>query len=205
MAQKTGLPASVLARADALRISSPVQVNRLMANLSECEREITEREAAKEARAEARETELKGRMREEARQKNDEAARFLKELRLAADGLLEDMRGTRAIEEARRIAPECIREMGAKVNAALPAPQEEAANSAPVSPRVGDRVRIPLMNCAGEVFAFHGEDELSVRVNGKSLRLACKAVEVLAGEASVPPRRGAVTHDVALRGGVFLV
>ena len=59
------------------------------------------------------------------------------------------------------------------------------------------------MNCTGEVFALHGEDELTVSVNGKSLRLACSAVEVLDDASSAPHRRFTVTHDVESRGGDF--
>ena len=64
-------------------------------------------------------------------------------------------------------------------------------------------MRIPLMNCAGEVSALHGEDELTVSVNGKSLRLACSAVEVLDDVSSAPHHKSTVTHDVESRGNGF--
>ena len=206
VAEKMGLPESVLARADGLLMKGPVQVDRLMANLSDQAREIAEKEtdlAARRAQIEARENELERRMREEALEKSDEAARFLKELRREADGLLNEMRGAREMEESKRIARERIREMSVKIAEALPPRKEAAVLRAPVSCRVGDRVRIPLMNCTGEVFALHGEDELTVSVNGKSLRLACSAVEVLDDASSAPHRRFTVTHDVESRGGDF--
>ena len=206
VAEKMGLPESVLTRADGLLMKGPVQVDRLMANLSDQAREIAEKEtdlAARRAQIEARENELERRMREEALEKSDEAARFLKELRREADGLLNEMRGAREMEESKRIARERIREMSVKIAEALPPREEEAVLRAPVSCRVGDRVRIPLMNCTGEVFALHGEDELTVSVNGKSLRLACSAVEVLDDASSAPHRRFTVTHDVESRGGDF--
>ena len=206
VAEKMGLPESVLTRADGLLMKGPVQVDRLMANLSDQAREIAEKEtdlAARRAQIEARENELERRMREEALEKSDEAARFLKELRREADGLLNEMRGAREMEESKRIARERIREMSVKIAEALPPREEAAVLRAPVSCRVGDRVRIPLMNCTGEVFALHGEDELTVSVNGKSLRLACSAVEVLDDASSAPHRRFTVTHDVESRGGDF--
>ena len=206
VAEKMGLPESVLTRAEGLLMKGPVQVDRLMANLSDQAREIAEKEtdlAARRAQIEARENELERRMREEALEKSDEAARFLKELRREADGLLNEMRGAREMEESKRIARERIREMSVKIAEALPPREEAAVLRPPVSCRVGDRVRIPLMNCTGEVFALHGEDELTVSVNGKSLRLACSAVEVLDDASSAPHRRFTVTHDVELRGGDF--
>lgn len=205
VAEKMGLPESVLARADALLMKGPVQVDRLMANLSDRQREIEEKEAdlsARGVRIEARENELERRMSEEARQRSDKAARFMKDLRREADDLLNDMRGALEMEEAKRIARERIREMGAKIEEALPAGEEEAAKSAPVSLRKGDRVRIPLMNCTGEVAALHGEDELTVSVNGKSLRLSCSVVEVV-DDMSVRAPRSTVTHDVLSRGDDF--
>ncbi len=206
VAEKMGLPESVLTRADGLLMKGPVQVDRLMANLSDQAREIAEKEtdlAARRAQIEARESELERRMREDALEKSDEAARFLKELRREADGLLNEMRGAREMEESKRIARERIREMSVKIEEALPPREAAAPLRAPVSCRVGDRVRIPLMNCTGEVFSLHGEDELTVSVNGKSLRLACSAVEVLDDESSAPHRRVTVTHDVESRGGDF--
>ena len=109
------------------------------------------------------------------------------------------MRGALEMEEAKRIARERIREMSAGIEEALPR-RKEAATSAPVSLRVKDRVRIPLMNCTGEVVALHGDDELTVSVNGKSLRLSCSVVEVLDDAPVAPARRSTVTHDVLSRG-----
>ena len=76
-------------------------------------------------------------MREEALEKSDEAARFLKELRREADGLLNEMRGAREMEESKRIARERIREMSVKIAEALPPREEAAVLRAPVSCRVG--------------------------------------------------------------------
>ena len=206
VAEKMGLPESVLARADTLLMKGPVQVDRLMANLSDQQRGIEEKEAdlsTRQTRIEARETELERRIREEARQRGDEAAQFLKDLRREADDLLNEMRGALEMEEAKRIARERIREISAGIEEALPPREEAVAMRAPVSLRVGDRVRIPLMNCAGEVSALHGEDELTVSVNGKSLRLACSAVEVLDDVSSAPHHKSTVTHDVESRGNGF--
>ena len=205
VARRMGLPGSVLARADALLMNGPVAVDRLMASLSGQERELAGRDAAlaaRQAEVERSEAALDRKMREAARRESEEAARFLKDLRREADRLLEEMRGARETEEARRIARERIREMSERIGEALPAPAAEAAD-APVFCRVGDRVRVPLMNCAGEVFALHGEDELTVAVNGKSLRLARRAVEVLEEGPGAPSREGAVTHEVASRGDHF--
>lgn len=206
VAEKMGLPESVLARADALLMKGPVQVDRLMANLSDQQREIEEKEAdlsTRRAQVEEQERELERQLGEEARQRSDEAARFVKGLRREADELLNDMRGALEMEEAKRIARERIREMSAKIDEALPSRKEEQATGASVSLRVGDRVRIPLMNCAGEVAALHGEDELTVSVNGKSLRISCSVVEVLDEASSAPARRSTVTHDVDSRGDDF--
>lgn len=205
VAQMMGLPESVLARAEALLMKGPVQVDRLMANLSDQEREMEEKEAGLSARRvllEERERELERQLGEEARRRGDDAARFLKDLRREADGLLNEMRGALEMEEAKRIARDRIREMSARIEEALPR-REEAAARAPVSCRVGDRVRIPLMNCAGEVAALHGEDELTVTVNGKSLRLSLSVVEVLDDAPGAPARKSTVTHDVESRGGDF--
>ena len=206
VAQMMGLPESVLARAEALLMKGPVQVDRLMANLSDQEREIEEKEAdlsARRAQVEERERELERQLSEEARQRGDDAARFLKDLRREADDLLNEMRGALEMEEAKRIARDRIREMSAKIEEALPAGAEEAAARAPVSLSKGDKVRIPLMNCAGEVAALHGEDELTVTVNGKSLRLSMSVVEVLDDAPGAPASRSTVTHDVESRGGDF--
>ena len=206
VAEKMGLPESVLARADALLMKGPVQVDRLMANLSDQQREIEEKEAdlsTRRAQVEEQERELERQLGEEARQRSDEAARFVKGLRREADELLNDMRGALEMEEAKRIARERIREMSAKIDEALPPGKEEQATGASVPFRVGDRVRIPLMNCAGEVAALHGEDELTVSVNGKSLRISCSVVEVLDEASSAPARRSTVTHDVDSRGDDF--
>ncbi len=206
VAQKMGLPESVLARAEALLMKGPVQVDRLMANLSEQEREMEEKEAdlsARRAQVEEQEREVERQLGEEARQRGDEAARFLKDLRREADDLLNEMRGAFEMEEAKRIARERIHEMSARIEEALPRREKEAATRAPVTLRVGDRVRIPLMNCTGEVAALHGEDELTVSVNGKSLRLSSNVVEVLDDITSAPGRRSTVTHDVLSRGDDF--
>lgn len=206
VAQKMGLPESVLSRADELLVKGPVQVDRLMANLSDQEREIEEKEAdlsARRARVEERERELDRQLGEEARRRGDDAARFLKDLRREADDLLNEMRGALEMEEAKRIARERIREMSAKIEEALPRREEGEAARAPVSLRKGDRVRIPLMNCAGEVSALHGEDELTVTVNGKSLRLSLSVVEVLDDAPGAPSHKSTVTHDVESRGGDF--
>ncbi|MCY4384855.1 MAG: endonuclease MutS2 [Nitrospinae bacterium] len=205
VAQMMGLPESVLARADVLLTKGPVQVDRLMANLSDQGREMEEKEADLSARRvllEARERELERQLSEEARQRGDDAARFLKDLRREADDLLNEMRGALEMEEAKRIARERIRELSAGIEKALPR-REEAATRAPVSLRVKDRVRIPLMNCTGEVVALHGDDELTVSVNGKSLRLSCSVVEVLDDAPVAPARRSTVTHDVLSRGDDF--
>ena len=206
VAEKMGLPANVLARAEALLMKGPVQVDRLMADLSDRQREMEEKDAglsARRARLDARETEIERRVNEEARERSDEAARFLKDLRREADGLLNEMRGALEMEEAKRIARERIREMSARIEEALPAGAEEAASGARVSLRIGDRVRIPLMNCTGEVAALHGEDELTVTVNGKSLRISSGVVEVLDDISGAPARRSTVTHDVDSRGDDF--
>ena len=206
VAQKMGLPESVLARADALLMKGPVQVDRLMANLSEQEREMEEKEAdlsARRAQVEEQEREVERQLGEEARQRGDEAARFLKDLRREADDLLNEMRGALEMEEAKRIARERIREMSARIEEALPPREEDAAKRTSISCRVGDRVRIPLMNCTGVVAALHGEDELTVSVNGKALRLSCSVVEVLDDAPGAPARRSRVTHDVDSRGDDF--
>lgn len=206
VAEKMGLPESVLSRAEALLMKGPVQVDRLMANLSDQEREMEEKEADLSARRvllEERERELERQLSEEARRRSDDAVRFLKDLRREADDLLNEMRGALEMEEAKRIARDRIREMSAGIEEALPRREETAAPRAPVSLRVGDRVRIPLMNCAGEVAALHGEDELTVTVNGKSLRLSLSVVEVLDDAPGAPSRKSTVTHDVESRGGDF--
>ncbi len=206
VARKMGLPAPVLARAEALLRQGPVEADRLMANLSARERDIAGKEAALAARRAEVEKDgaaLERRITEEARQRSEEAARLLKELRREADRLLEEMRGAREAEEARRVARERIRGMGARIAEALPAPPAEAAARPPAFCRVGDRVRVPLMNCVGEVFALHGEDELTVAVNGKSLRLARGAVETLDGEPDPSPREGTVTREISARGDGF--
>ncbi len=206
VAQKMGLPESVLARADALLMKGPVQVDRLMANLSEQQREIEEKEAdlsARRAQVEEQEREVERQLGEEARQRGDDAARFLKDLRREADDLLNEMRGALEMEEAKGIARERIREMSARIEEALPEREEEAAKRTSISCRVGDRVRIPLMNCTGVVAALHGEDELTVSVNGKALRLSSNVVEVLDDAPGAPARRSRVTHDGDSRGDDF--
>ena len=50
VAEKMGLPESVLTRADGLLMKGPVQVDRLMANLSDQAREIAEKETDLAAR-----------------------------------------------------------------------------------------------------------------------------------------------------------
>lgn len=206
VARNMGLPESVLARAEGLLRKGSVSLDRLMARLSAQEREVAEKEAALEAAraaVAAERRDLESRMREEARRSSAEAARLLKELRLDADQVLNEVRAARGMEEARRIARERIGEMRAKAREALPAPREAEVARAPVFCRVGDRVRVPLMNCTGEVSALHGEGEMTVAVNGKSLRLASHAVEVLEGASGAPPARVVVTHEVASRGDGF--
>ncbi len=205
VAEKMGLPKSVLARAGTLLLKGPVQVDRLMASLSDRQREIEEKEtelSIRQARLETRETEIARQVNEEARERSDEAARFLKDLRRGADELLSEMRESIEMEKAKRIARERIREMSARIEEALPVKKEMAVACGPVSLRVGERVRIPLMNCTGEVSALHGEDELTVSVNGKSLRLSCSVVEVVDTPVA-PAQRSTVTHDVLSRGDDF--
>ena len=206
VAEKMGLSKSLLVRADALLLNGPAQVERLIANLSDQEREMEEKNAdlsARQARIEEREIELERQMHEKARQGSEESARFLKDLRREADDLLSEMRGALEVEEAKRIARARIREMSAKVEEMLPSMKEKGVMPASVSCCVGDRVRIPLMNCTGEVTAFHGEDELTATVNGKSLRLSCSVVEVLGDAPVAPAHRSTVTCDFDSKKGEF--
>ncbi len=205
VAERMGLSPPVLARARSLLAEGPVRVDRLVANLAERTRDLAAREAevaTSQARVAAREEQAQRRLREEEGRRSEEAARFLRELRSEADALLEEMRESRGAEEAKYLARARIGAMRDEAARILPSVETPAPRAVAVC-RVGDRVRVPLMNCTGEVRALHGEDELSVAVNGKSLRLARHAVEVLPAETTPLPVRSMVTHDVESRGDYF--
>jgi DNA mismatch repair protein MutS2 len=191
MAERLGLPASVVADARGRRDRTQAQAEDLLRKLEQQEAAVA-REAervAGEARAlEDQRTRLASAERELAARKRSELEGFARELRrrgeeaarLAADAVHEAVRKLEAARKptlaaasrARSEAIQAIREAQEQAletsDLGLPAPPEPAVPAGEVA--AGDRVRLRELAVSGEVLGVHG-DEVEVAVSGKRLRV----------------------------------
>ena len=198
VAERLGLPSRILERARELLSGGLVQVDRIMARLSDQESELDEKEKKLTSRWRQFRSERFGfrnsRRKLEARQRRETEA-FLKELRWEADGLLADIRSEGDLESAKKIAREKISGLRERMDKALPV-REETVEKAPLPfIRLGDTVRLRATGTSGIVRSLHGGEMISVEVVGKSLRLAMSAVEVVDAPASQEAPRMVITHE----------
>lgn len=200
VAERLGLPSMILERAKELLGGGLVQVDRLMARLSDQELALENKERKLTSRWQRFKSERSGfkraRRKVEARQRS-EADAFLKQIRREADGLLAEIRAKGDVESAKEIAREKIRDMKERTEKALPAsPEPEQGASLPLV-HLGDTVRIKATGSRGIVRSLHGGDTVTVEVEGKSLRVGLASIESAAPEAAAPAAPVVVTHDVS--------
>jgi DNA mismatch repair protein MutS2 len=223
MAERLGLPASVVADARGRRDRTQAQAEDLLRKLEQQEAAVA-REAervAGEARAlEDQRTRLAAAERELAARKRSELEGFSRELRRrgeeaarrAADAVHEAVRkleGARkptlaAAGRARSEAVQAIREAQEQAletsSLGLPPPSEPAVPAGDVA--AGDRVRLRELAVAGEVLGVHG-DEVEVAVSGKRLRVPRGSLLKLGGAGpSGQARRPAPVPRVQRTGAV---
>jgi DNA mismatch repair protein MutS2 len=200
MAERLGLPASVVADARARRDVREEQAEALLARLEkeqaaqQRERERLDALKAETESAHARVAELESELRAKKRR---EVELFAKELRRR--GELVEQKAEAAIAEAvRRLeaasrlsaAPRIKREAAAALREAreavladpeLELPAEQEPPSLPLA--VGMRVRVKPMGLTGELVSLHG-DEAELAVSGKRLRVAASELVGLGGKAA---------------------
>jgi DNA mismatch repair protein MutS2 len=207
MAERLGLPATVVADARARRDDKEQQAEALLARLEQ-ERSALEREKVQIeglraeaqgalARTQATERELAGRKRREVelfakelRRRGEEAERKADEAVRAAVERVEAAQ--KAAAAAPRLRAEAIRAIREARDEILRDPQlelpEEEAPLAPLA--VGTRVRVKTLGIAGEVLALHGSAEAEVAIAGKRLRVARTELVALQGARSSWPNPG---------------
>jgi DNA mismatch repair protein MutS2 len=208
MAERLGLPRSVVARARSLQEERERQaedlVSRLRADTAELE---TERLRLAEDRRKAEETRL--RMEAEAGEERSERDRRLKAFRVSLEEELSSTRrelkelvaeARRAVDEVRASRREERRRLSElekriadrieEVTAPLLEKQNEAAPSGSTEPlRAGMRVLVASFGMEGEVVRVLG-DEAEVLVRDKKLRLPLKSLEALPELEPAGPKGG---------------
>ena len=145
VAERLGLPRKIMERAKALLGGGVVQVDRLMARLSDQESELKENEmkiSSRWQRLKSEQTEFERNRRREAALRRSETEAFLKQLRRDADDLLGEIRAAGDTEAAKRLAREKIRGLKERADEAFPPPAETEESAAPPFVRLGDTVRL---------------------------------------------------------------
>ena len=198
VAERLGLPSMILERAKELLGGGLVQVDRLMARLSNQEVALIQKERKLTSRWQRFKSERSGfaraRRKVEARQRS-EAEAFIKQLRLEADSLLDEIRAKGDIEGAKRIARDKIRNMKERTEKALPAPVESKQYASLPLVHTGDTVRLKATGSRGTVRSLHGGDMVTVEVDGKSLRVGLAFIEPVKAEPRVSVSSVVITHD----------
>ena len=201
VAERLGLPASVVADARARRDDKERQAEALLARLEkerdELERERVRIEATK-AEAEGARARAVAVEREIQAKKRREVEVFARELKRRAEEVEEKAgeairaavskveAAQRAAAAAPRIKTDAVRAIRDARDAVLKdpelaIPEEMEAPQIPLA--VGARVRVRAMGIAGEVTSLHG-DEAEVAVSGKRLRVPRAELVTLAGGRS---------------------
>ncbi len=206
VAERLGLPARILERAKELLGGGAIQVDRIMARLSDQESDLEAKESKLSARWRRLMSERAGFRRarrvEAARQTKDAEA-FLKQLRREADDMLAEMRESGDIEGAKKAARDKIRDLTARADAAFPVLEESRAPAAVPHLRPGDAVRLRGSTAGGVVRSLSGGDTVTVDVGGKSLRLAASQLERVEGRRLDQEARVIITHDVSAPSEAF--
>ncbi len=200
VAERLGLPARILERAKALLGGGIVQVDRLMARLSDQESALEKKEkklSNRWRRFRAERSEFRQVHRKEAARKREEMDLFVKQLRRDADELLAGIRTAEDFEEAKQTAREKIHDMAAREEEILPAPEEPSKGGVSPMVRLGDTVRLRSIGSSGIVRAIHGGNMLTVEVNGKALRVAADSVERVKTPPESVPSEVVITHDIS--------
>lgn len=201
VAERLGLPARILERAKEILGGGGVQVDRLIARLSDQELELKRREkrlSNQKRRFRAEKSEFKRKYRVEAVQKRKEMEFFLKQLRRDADDVLAEIRNYGDYEIAKRTAREKIHGLSARVETALPAPEQSSTNGISPMVRPGDVVRLRSVGSTGVVRAVHGGNILTVEVEGKTLRIGLDSVERMVSPVESAPPKVVISHDVSV-------
>ncbi len=200
VAERQGLPSRILERAKELLGGGLVQVDRLMARLSDQEIALIQKERKLTSRWQRFKSERSGfaqaRRKVEARQRS-EAEAFLKQLRREADGLLDEIRAKGDVEGAKEIARDKIRDMRERTEKALPAPVEPGQGASLPLVHLGDSVRLKATGSRGIVRSLHSGDTVTVEVDGKSLRVGLASIEPVEAAPAVSGASVVVTHDAS--------
>jgi DNA mismatch repair protein MutS2 len=205
MAERLGLPASVVADARGRRDDKEAQAEALLARLEreqaelgrEQERLDVERResAAALERAETMEREIQSKKRREVevfarelKRRGEEAERKATEaIRSAVERLEKAEKAGAAAPRLRTEAVKAIRGAQAEVlkDPELQLPEEQELPSAPIA--VGTRVRVRSLNLTGELIALHEHAQAEVAISGKRLRVP---LSELVAVARGPETRG---------------
>lgn len=200
VAERLGLPARILGRAKELLSGGFVQVDRLMARLSDQESALEKKEkrlSNQRRRFRAEKSEFKRGYQKDAVAKHEEMALFVKQLRREADALLAEIREAGNYETARQTAREKIHGMTARLEEALPASDQPSKGGVSPMVRLGDTVRLRSVGSTGIIRAIHGGNMLTVEVGGKALRVAADSVERVMAPVEPTPLKVVITHDVS--------
>lgn len=198
IAQRHGLPASVVARARELVGDEHLQFDAL---LNELERErdslLAARQEAQQLRDEAREhrmeyetraAELRRERRSRLADAETEAAGMIRNTRARLERLLEELRSAGADELAAATAAELREELNAResdlVHRAEARRKKEAGGRKPRTIELGQRLRHRLLGSVGEVVEIRGE-RIGLDIRGR--RVDCAAEDLLLPEADTPP------------------
>ena len=211
IARRLGVPAEILADAEARVPDAERSLDALLAAVEERERELRAAQADLAERTveldalgarlslqadsqSAREAELKRREKEAERAGRQQARGFLLEARQRVEEALGSARAASdeaAAREARRLVEEGIKSEGERLSA-LDQPAESAAGTGEDSVEIGTRVRIPA-GSVGEVLELRGDGRVVVAVGAMRMVVDRKGLVVLPREV----KRGATPASLA--------
>jgi len=206
VAERLGFPEKIVQRAKVLLDEGFVQIDRLMARLSDQELELRKKEMSISSRwlcLKSEQAEFEHARRREDVLRRSEAEALLKRLRREADDLLGEIRATEYTGVAKQLAREKIRGLKERVDEAYPALVENAENVARPHVSLGDIVRLCATGSTGKVRALHGRKMITVEVNGKSLRVALSAIELIESPLNSESPHVVITHELNARARVF--
>ena len=205
MAERLGLPASVVDDARGRRDDKEAQAEALLARLEREQAELVREQgrieverresAAALERAETMEREIHSKKRREVevfarelKRRGEEAERKATEaIRSAVERLEKAEKAGAAAPRLRTEAVKAIRGAQAEVlrDPELQLPEEQELPKAPIA--VGTRVRVRSLNLTGELIALHEHAEAEVAISGKRLRVP---LSELVAVARGPETRG---------------
>lgn len=154
-------------------------------------------------RLESEQVEFEHARRREDNLRRSEAEALLKRLRRDADDLLGEIRAKEDIGVAKQHAREKIRGFKRRVDESYPAPVENAENVARPHVSLGDMVRLRATSSTGKVRALHGRKMITVEVDGKSLRVALSAIELMESPSNSESPQVVITHELNARSRFF--